>query len=1433
MDDESFNRRNGNFASKISERFCGGQLPGNQRSKSSLTESEEEDEMNKAFMKAKKKKKIMEDFLENSLMLAGNLQKQGEEDKPEEEDFKYVVFSKQSEGEKNPDNLRIVYDKPAREPADKPEEVTFWAQTDKNHWKYTDQSWDELKNKSLNYYSYYQSPDTNSDDPSDLSDRTRYSQVSHETDHPPLNSSSLMRDAEEHSQEEARSKSSLTAPSSEGELVDKLAEDYEEEPVSPDLPFSLNFLGGNREENHCKLLTDFGVRGMLPLSQKPMTVSQEKEAAEHLQEEESDESVAESFSDPETEVSHSTNVDQIYNVNCRMSGQDSGKAGVSECESELEPEEEEEFSHRKINPNNFSYMSCNVRGYASKRLVFNNIIKSSEFDVVFVTETHQYDGKGPEVPGYIFTNRCREKAMSKGGVSIGIRKELEPFAIKVFEGTGTNECLMIQLTCFEPNIVVCVMYGNQEATAPKGVIQDNLVETFSKIHEFQQKGFDVIVSGDLNLHIGDAVRGNDPAVSKGGKFLIDLLKQLGLEILNNKAEGDPFTHYDVSSGNKRVLDLIISNAGDKHEKVEIDNEKLITPYRIRVSQGVETRLYTDHLSLQGEMDVRRVAGPKKMKVWRISKPGGREEYLRLTDEASEELTKIILETEDTDVMLARINELIQQVKMKAFGIRTLTHKRMERETDQRLSTKRVKELSEAKDRMDGIGENSKRMRLNEQVFLTRKRINSDREEILSTINHYKTGEKLETADQIYESILQYNAETLKKNECRTETAQAQRDCKAEAVRYFETVETEESEAELTMRDYEKVIDKVQTVNKTCYRDFLWAGPKWQAALFLMFKRIYQSEIIPKEFLKTKLKKLYKRKGDKTNLSSYRFIHLKEWAGKIMEKLVMEKCNKQVKAAMPAMQIGGAEKSTTLEHIISLYTIARIKSNEGRGVIVQLIDCKKCFDKQLLSDTMFAAARAGLRGKQLRMTKKLHDNTEISLAGDTDEARTATVTNSTGQGTNWAPCACALAMGQAIKAQSDLRSEAKLRIGEVLVDPLMFVDDVANPVEDGEKARKGGEMLTDALDELGLEAHPDKSRQVLMGTTKWKKEVRKELEKKPVEIQDFILKESEEETYLGNVISAKGPRDSVSRSIKKRIQAAVVKEIQLSKILEDDMMERIGWIEAVRTLFNSIIVSTVSYGSQAYVFMTKKQESEIEACIKDILYRMLRISKYTQYAAVLLELNMIRMKHIINQLKISFINNLVHEKGSGFCLEILREEEKLYPGTGLIAEVQKLCEYYNIEDVTQYHVDKDLVKEKVWKMGRQEVWKETLHNRRIPFNDNHMKITKAYMRMPKYDAKLFFAYRTGELQFKEYRKGEFKKKFGNTWCFGCGEEPDTLEHVMKCCYYERRFQEKDFNIDGTEEQLQFIEYLKKLDRERTVRFGLPILYRRSLRDGKPP
>ena len=58
---------------------------------------------------------------------------------------------------------------------------------------------------------------------------------------------------------------------------------------------------------------------------------------------------------------------------------------------------------------------------------------------------------------------------------------------------------------------------------------------------------------------------------------------------------------------------------------------------------------------------------------------------------------------------------------------------------------------------------------------------------------------------------------------------------------------EDDDEDITWEDWVKVMQKITEVNKTCYRDLVMAGHEWQAAMYLLFKRIYREEDVPVDF----------------------------------------------------------------------------------------------------------------------------------------------------------------------------------------------------------------------------------------------------------------------------------------------------------------------------------------------------------------------------------------------------------------------------------------------------------------------------------------------------------------------------------------------------------------------------------------------------------
>ena len=321
--------------------------------------------------------------------------------------------------------------------------------------------------------------------------------------------------------------------------------------------------------------------------------------------------------------------------------------------------------HSKVNTKNLSYLVCNVRGYSSKKAAINNILSASDIDIVMMSETHLYNGRKPKHPDYTFIGRSRDKVNSKGGVAIGFKRELGAQMVKVREGKGSNEFILVKCTAVEPPIVFGVMYGIQENTNPDTEVRENLAELFAAIDEYRSQGCDVIIGGDLNVHVGEAIQGNDPKVSKGGKLLVELCQDFDMEIINKQIQGNKMTHIDASGGVSRVLDYVISNLVSEHVRIEIDHDLNMTPFipklkRDREGKAVWQNSYSDHRSIIGEIEVVRKSDKIKPKIrqWRLNRPGGKDKYRELTDLYADYAYNMIMSCPDTESMFSRLQDLI-------------------------------------------------------------------------------------------------------------------------------------------------------------------------------------------------------------------------------------------------------------------------------------------------------------------------------------------------------------------------------------------------------------------------------------------------------------------------------------------------------------------------------------------------------------------------------------------------------------------------------------------------------------------------------------------------------------------------------------------------------------------------------------------------------
>ena len=155
--------------------------------------------------------------------------------------------------------------------------------------------------------------------------------------------------------------------------------------------------------------------------------------------------------------------------------------------------------------------------------------------------------------------------------------------------------------------------------------------------------------------------------------------------------------------------------------------------------------------------------------------------------------------------------------------------------------------------------------------------------------------------------------------------------------------------ELDRNTYKVVTDKIKTKNKNVFNLFNRAGPAYKDAIFWLMAKLIQKEEVPREYIKTSLFQIWKKKGSALDLNNMRFVHLRCWRSKLMEALVTQTMKSNIVESTPKIQLGGMPGASSVEHLVTLKTWMKMKEERKENGIFQVFDMKKFFDKESLLD----------------------------------------------------------------------------------------------------------------------------------------------------------------------------------------------------------------------------------------------------------------------------------------------------------------------------------------------------------------------------------------------------------------------------------------------------------------------------------------------------
>ena len=1066
-------------------------------------------------------------------------------------------------------------------------------------------------------------------------------------------------------------------------------------------------------------------------------------------------------------------------------------------------------------------MSSNVRGYHSKKEVIANILHYFTMDIVCLQETHVTGNSKIKIPGFYSFAKNRPNAGSKGGVAILVREILKDSAVLIHESKD-SEMIAVKFCCFKPNLVVINYYARQENTTPANVISDHLSEIFSLTERLTTEGNMVIAAGDWNVSVGaEVLTDNCPDLSRGGKLFNTLMEMNPeLELLNCRHDGPSITHIDASGGRGRCLDLVIANsaAAERTGGVIVDTDRFITPYRFIAR--TEERRFTDHLTVHWEMNLPEIAvkeDESQYEVWNRTKRLGDGWYAYHLDKGTGKLVKLLNQRESSDYVMKRLTKEDTNAKYRGYGLRVIEPGKWDAVEDRRIELYRAEEVQKV---VNKVKEDRKNYRVPLQVFAMRKHhLTAERGDMFSAVIHPETGKAVETREGVMSAILRHTEITLTQRKEQPECYKLLTKSKREFVEICKMEEETAKNNTILFEDFLETLQDLASRNKNCYADLKKWGPKFRIFIYWFLKRVYETADVPEKFMETNLQALYKGKGSRRDLSSYRFLHLKEGIPKLFEALVMQKCKADMWAGFPDTQIGGLPNSRCEEHLYVIMTMmALTETNTAwapRGFIVIFKDLEKAFDSVSCIHTLASAAEDGVRGQRLTLLDELNKETTFRLVGDA-ERKTFKKPFAGAQGTCFAATSMSSAMA---KPQHRMIDSYMRRTGKelgvrvfkerILIDEVNFVDDEGAVCGSADSARKKGEIITNASYELNVKVHDQKTRWMAFGKEDWVAEVKKELETNPIVIQGHPIKQSSQEKYLGMLLSDEGRKKTIRDQMEYRFSQCVMKIQQIRGMLERPTMRAIGWLACLRTLFDSIVTSTAMYSAGAWVGMVERDYHYANQEMKRLLLMLLNLNSKVNLLHLCYELKLLPWAHEIRRRKLTFVSFLCHTK-AGQASRLAVAESNIEWKKGLVYEARKIASKVGLPDPSLVYLSTEAVSEAISQQARKECWEAMLAGKYIHADIKTEAFEPTYMFDPSLtnqDQKILLAFRMGTMYFKR----RYSKMFEDVLCPFCSVEDDTLDHSLTCL-------KNPVRKPRTKELEDMLPYLRELDKLREEKFS---------------
>ena len=541
------------------------------------------------------------------------------------------------------------------------------------------------------------------------------------------------------------------------------------------------------------------------------------------------------------------------------------------------------------------------------------------------------------------------------------------------------------------------------------------------------------------------------------------------------------------------------------------------------------------------------------------------------------------------------------------------------------------------------------------------------------------------------------------------------------------------------------------------------------------------------------------------LRNYRGIFLTQIISKMYERIMVGR-KKEVMNSSTKLQAGSKTERGPLDNLFLLQSCVDHAKHMNVPLFVTVYDFAQCFDALWLEDCIVSLWKLGVRDEALTTLYNLNKKATIQVKtpiGMTDQFTRDTIVK---QGTVSGPPMCSTSTAEFV----ELNKVRGFPIGGTSISSMIFVDDVLNANVCPDDAIKSHD---------NMENFSKLKRAPLNGSKCFLLPLNN---KQPFTIpclrhENTKLEVVEKVLYLGNMFNQKGDNKDKIQDRGQKAKTCMIESLSLC----NEVTLGIYSIQSLLLAHDMIFVPTLLYGAQTWTNLTVDDERVLRTTQLQFLKRILRVPNSACNSIMFLELGVLPVTSEIIVLKLTFLHHVLTREEDDPVKLVYMEQLKIPEEKNWANEVKKIRSKYEIPETDEeiVSIPKDEWKDRVSEIVKRKAIidlneeKNSL-SKSSSYPDAEDLVASRYLSHFKASHScLLFRVRCRIIDVKEVQRYKYGE---DLICRGCGNYPETVEHVLCECTalnsqpcakgdeYSELFEKLEKVIMRTEEFMDIVE-----------------------------